>query len=259
MSSIQDRVIIDTASQEFLASLTDSQQLKCFDNLITLQKQGVALSHWLLSLLNCLCSNERFIQVVQLSERYVDMLFDDRLHELSSDSLELICHLLLLHQHSPLLFHRHFAKLVAHQSVECVSRVTQGLMLRYPHFGRLYGKTKNTSLHSWPDLKRMLHNLRVNKSSGVGLNNLGNTCYFNSLLQALWLSVPFQEDIIFNRVESSILTELRRVFLNLSYSIKTSFSPDTLFHVLRPPWFSFGSQQDSAELLRHMFDLVSFI
>ena len=259
LSGIKERVIVETASQEFLASLTEPQQLRCFDNLICLQKQGVALSHWILSLLNCLCSNKRLIQVVHLSERYVDMLFDAGSSEFSLDSLELICHLLLFHQHSPLLFHRNFTKLAAHQSVECVSRVIQSLVMRYPHFGRLYGKTMNPSLHQWHDLKTMLHNSKLNRSCGVGLNNLGNTCYFNSLIQALWLSVPFQEDVIFNRVESSILAELRRVFLNLSYSINTSFSPDTLFHVLRPPWFSFGSQQDSAELLRHMFDLVSFM
>ena len=214
------------------------------------------LSHWIVALTKSLSSNKRYMLVIQLSERLVESLLENRFGSLSSDSMKLICQMLLLHQHSPFLFHRHFTKLVTLESEECIRKTLQCLMLKYPHFSRLYGKTRNTAMFPWYELQNMLATFNLSSNSGVGFNNMGNTCYFNSLVQAMWLSVPFQMDVIFNRVESSILSELRRVFLNLSYSVRQSFSPDTLFHVVRPPWFSFGSQQDSAELLRHMFDLV---
>ena len=257
LSNIKDRTIVETASQEFLTSLTDSDISKCFDNLLDLQTQGLVLSHWIVALMKCLSSKKRYMLVIQLSERIVESLLDNSTSCLSTDSLELSCQLLLLHQHSPFLFHRHFTRLLSLESEECVKKTIQSMMLKYPHFGRLYGKTRNTSMFPWFELQNMLANFNLTSNCGVGFNNMGNTCYFNSLIQAMWLSVPFQMDVIFNRVDSSILSELRRVFLNLSYSVRQSFSPDTLFHVVRPPWFAFGSQQDSAELLRHMFDLVS--
>ena len=256
---------METASQEFLHSLTDSELSRCLDNLVALQKRGLALSHWVVSLMNSLVGSKRYILVIQLSERYVETLLEPPPGEPSPGdpppgSLELLCYFLLLHQHSPFLFHRTLGKLTALVSAaECVSVTVQSLVLRYPHFGRLYGKLSSPTQEPWCVLNKTISNSRMRFSDGVGFNNMGNTCYFNSLIQALWLSVPFQSDVVFSRVDSSILTELRRVFLNLSYSIRTSFSPDTLFHVVRPPWFAFGSQQDSAELLRHMFDLVRFI
>ncbi|XP_063680911.1 ubiquitin carboxyl-terminal hydrolase 35-like isoform X2 [Bolinopsis microptera] len=257
LSNIKDRTIVDTASQEFLDSLTESNISKCFDNLLALQIQGLVLSHWIIALTELLSADKRFMLVIQLSERLVESILAPRTGITSPDSLELVCQLLLLHQHSPFLFHRHFTKLVAFESEECIKKTLQCMMLKYPHFGRLYGKTRNSYMYQWHELQSMLASSDISSNRGVGFNNLGNTCYFNSLVQAMWLSVPFQMDVIFNRAESSILSELRRVFLNLSYSVRQSFSPDTLFHVLRPPWFSFGSQQDSAELLRHMFDLIS--
>ena len=248
---------MQTASQEFLRSLSvDASLSKCFDNLISLQKQGVSLSHWIVSLIGCICSDKRYILVIQLAERMTTAILEDRLETLPLETQELVCKLLLLHQHSPFLFHRNLAKLATHTSVDQVSRTVQCLMMRYPHFRGLYGKAGNTVPLPWSDLHHTLSDSHMRLSCGVGFNNMGNTCYFNSLIQALWLSVPFQCDVVFNRLDSSLLTELRRVFLNLSYSVRSSFSPDTLFHVLRPPWFAFGDQQDSAELLRHVFDQV---
>ena len=232
---------------------------KCFNNLINLQIKGVPLSHWILSLIQSLAKFHRYIAIISIVERYTELLLTQTHNE---DTLKLLVNFLILHQHSPALFKRHFHKLdVARQSVvnqrHYIERTVECLMLRFPHFKRTYGSSRIPSSSSWSALYKQLSRSKLRFSAGVGFQNIGNTCYFNSLVQALWLSTPFQQEVIFTKIDSNILSELRRVFLILSYSIKPSFSPDRLYNVVHPPWFEVGSQQDAAELLRHLFDLVS--
>ena len=205
-----------------------------------------------MSLHRGLAREKRFLVVLHHSERIVEQLL--AAGSISDDSLSLVGDLLLLTQHSPVLFHKHFTQLAAMERREGIAKTLNCLMHRFPHFTRLYSVADRTN--DWIESHETLIKSQLVGGRGVGFTNLGNTCYFNSLIQALWLSVPFQHDVIFNKIESSVLTELRRIFLNLSYSIRPSLSPDTLFHTVRPPWFTIGSQQDSAELLRHLFDII---
>ncbi len=91
---------------------------------------------------------------------------------------------------------------------------------------------------------------------GVGLANLGNTCYANSLVQSLHYCTEFGSSVsavgaIANRI---VCRELSRVFALLSTSTH-SFAPREFLKVL-PQQYRVGEQQDVAEFGKQLLDLV---
>lgn len=75
---------------------------------------------------------------------------------------------------------------------------------------------------------------------GVGLENLGNTCYANSLLQALYHCVDFKQAIVASADTSrTVCRQLARVFAMLD-SEPSSFAPKDFLKVIDPCFFSGG-------------------
>ncbi len=103
-----------------------------------------------------------------------------------------------------------------------------------------------------------------------GLNNLGNTCYFNSVMQVLAAIEPLHEVISPSpfygdpglKVKStSALTLAFSKFLREMYSNdkdRTSIRPANLFGEIhrRVPKFSRGQQQDAQELLHYLLECL---
>ncbi|KAF8978560.1 Ubiquitin carboxyl-terminal hydrolase 35 [Entomortierella lignicola] len=90
----------------------------------------------------------------------------------------------------------------------------------------------------------------------VGLVNLGNSCFMNSALRALFCSVDFKQAILNDTLKVStskiITTKLRETFDGLVTPRLSIFKPSTLYRAL-PEWLNDGHQQDAAEFTKILF------
>ncbi|CAF3472259.1 unnamed protein product [Rotaria sp. Silwood1] len=91
----------------------------------------------------------------------------------------------------------------------------------------------------------------------VGIINLGNTCYVNSVLQALYQCILFRKYILehhFN--EQIVLRELQIIFAQLNLSKRPYINAANLVQIARPTWFLINEQQDCAEFLGYLLDTI---
>ena len=96
----------------------------------------------------------------------------------------------------------------------------------------------------------------------VGLDNIGNSCYINSVVQSLYLTDTFRSHILALRLtpaemkQFGTLRALQHTFAMLNYCTRDRYTPRA-FACEMPARFNSGQQQDADEYAKYLLDMVT--
>lgn len=195
-------------------------------------------------------------------------------------------HMLLSMQHSPVAFliaADHFPHTIemlrkenSPSSLSCIQKivdVSSALMEHFPKYENQYEKLRKAienekpsedyrdvliKTPSWCDAAEMEQPIIISQNvpGKVGLNNLGNTCYMNSVLQALFMTLSFRNEILTYPSHVRPIDGLQTLFTLLQFSKRSAIQPPDTFLSVRPPGFLPGLQHDSSEYMGYLLDII---
>ncbi|XP_013189447.1 ubiquitin carboxyl-terminal hydrolase 35 [Amyelois transitella] len=90
----------------------------------------------------------------------------------------------------------------------------------------------------------------------VGLLNLGNTCYMNSVFQALLATKQFSTHVVLRMNGAPYWSKMGILFAKMMHCIGTKLSPKEFVAIFKPPFFVRNNQHDSSEFLGYLFELL---
>ncbi|XP_058162028.1 ubiquitin carboxyl-terminal hydrolase 35 isoform X2 [Dasypus novemcinctus] len=240
-------------------SVTDSQMLTAISRMIDWVSWplGRNIDKWIIALLKGLAAVKKFSILIEVSLAKIEKLLP----------------------HIPPMV----ASLVKEDSnsgtscLEQLAELVHCMVFRFPGFPDLYEPVMEAvkDLHvpnedrikqllgqdAWTSQKSELAGfyprLMAKSDTGkIGLINLGNTCYVNSILQALFMASDFRHCVLRLTEDNSqpLMTRLQWLFGFLEHSQRPAISPENFLSASWTPWFSPGTQQDCSEYLKYLLD-----
>ncbi|XP_062429912.1 ubiquitin carboxyl-terminal hydrolase 38 isoform X3 [Rhea pennata] len=246
---------------------------------------------WVIALLKGLAAVQKFTILIDVTLLKIELVFNRLWFPLvRPGALAVLSHMLLSFQHSPEAFHLivpHVVSLVHSfkrdglpSSTAFLMQLTElihCMMYHYSGFPELYEPILEAikelpkpneekiklilSQSAWTSqsssLPSCLSRLSGKSETGkTGLINLGNTCYMNSVIQALFMATDFRRHVLSLNLNgcNSLMRKLQHLFAFLAHTQREAYAPRIFFEASRPPWFTPRSQQDCSEYLRFLLD-----
>ncbi|MEJ1272831.1 ubiquitin specific peptidase 35 [Cricetulus griseus] len=274
-------------------SVTDSQMLTAISRMIDWVSWplGKNIDKWIIALLKGLAAVKKFSILIEVSLAKIEKVFSKLLYPIvRGAALSVLKYMLLTFQHSHEAFHLllpHIPPMVAslvkedsNSGTSCLEQLAElvhCMVFRFPGFPDLYEPVMEAikDLHipnedrikqllgqdAWTSQKSELAGfyprLMAKSDTGkIGLINLGNTCYVNSVLQALFMASDFRHCVLRLTENNSqpLMTKLQWLFAFLEHSQRPAISPENFLSASWTPWFSPGTQQDCSEYLKYLLD-----
>ncbi|XP_060627202.2 ubiquitin carboxyl-terminal hydrolase 35 [Anolis sagrei] len=274
-------------------SITDVQMMMAIGRMIEWVSWplGKNIDKWIIALLKGLAAVKKFSILIEVTLSKIERVFSKLLYPiLREGALSILCYMLLSFQHSHEAFHLllpHIPRVVAalnkensNSATSCLEQLGElihCMFFRFSGFPDLYEPVVEAiKALPIPNEDRIKHLLGQNawtsqknelagfyprlasksETGKIGLINLGNTCYMNSIIQALFMASDFRRSVL-NLAENNsqpLMAKLQWLFAFLEHSQRPTISPESFLLASWPPWFTRGAQQDCSEYLKYLLD-----